>query len=141
MCQRYLGLTRTLPGCETISPELCDAFMDHIREVGNFGVKGGLSFKTTSFVVETSWRGKGAVLKRLQAGGLSRWKAAKKFPLLKPFAWLYQLIRILLILRRNKVFRKELQEQQEKGIARRELFKELGWNEDRTIRQAGRRPG
>ena len=31
---------------------------------------------------------------RLQRGGLCRWEAARKHPIFRPFAWVYQLYRI-----------------------------------------------
>ncbi len=77
---------------------------------------------------------KGGFFRRLQAGGLIRWKAAKEHKILRPFAWIYQLGRIIKILIKNGVSVGKVREQKEKGLEQRRLIEALGLKMDRTIR-------
>ena len=88
MCQRYLGIKSCFPGCEEVDPALCDDLMAFILAKGNSGQKAGFDGKMASFSLTTT--GHRRLFKRLQTGGILRWKAAKKYVFLRPFAWIYQ---------------------------------------------------
>lgn len=77
MCQRYLGLKDCFPGSEEVDPALCDELMAFILAKGNFGRKARLGGKVEAFSLSSTERG--GFFKRLQAGGLCQWKAAKKY--------------------------------------------------------------
>ena len=132
MCQRYLGLRSCFPGCEEVDPDLCDELMAFILAKGNFGRKAGINGKMEAFSLSATE--KGGFFRRLQAGGMSRWKAAKEHKILRPFAWIYQLGRIIKILIKNGVSVGKVREQKERGLEQRKLIEALGLKMDRTIR-------
>ncbi len=128
MCQKYLGL-RTIVEEKEDYP--CEELMDYILEKGNFGRKAGLEGQTASFALSAS--DSRHLFRRLQAGGMIRWKAAQRHKILRPFAWLYQTFRILGIFRKNGIKPGEVVELQRKGVGQRELIEALGLSVDRTI--------
>ena len=75
MCQRYLGL-RHIVDEEGLPVE---ELMTFIMEKGNFGCKSGETGKIASvfFDLTNPLR----AFRRLQAGGLCRWNAVKKYPI------------------------------------------------------------
>lgn len=119
MCQKYLGL-RTI--VDAVDGYPCDALMDHIMDSGNFGQKNGFGDRITQFM----FRGKNGIFRRLQKGGLKRWKAAAKYRALRPFAWLYQCFWLIGELVRHRVKPGALIEHRKKGMEKRELIDALG---------------
>lgn len=73
------------------------------------------------------------VLKRLQYGGLCRWNAAKKYPILRPFAWFYQIGFITHELIKNQIGAKDMIEQRGRGLEQRKLIEDFGLRVDRTV--------
>ena len=128
MCQKYLGLRKIVEEDESCPFE---ALKEYIMEKGNFGRKAGLDGRIAAFSLSSTE--KGGFFRRLQAGGLSRWKAAKKYRILKPFAWIYQSFRIAGILLKNRMGIKEVALQREKGAEQRKLIEGLGLKMDRMI--------
>ena len=90
MCQKYLGLEKNIHWCtyETV----CDELMEYILSNGNFGIKEN-SFKRKTVSVLKQFQNPLHGLAKAQRNGLINWQASKKYPILKPFAWCYQLIR------------------------------------------------
>ena len=132
MCHKYLGLNKSLSGIEEADEDVCDKLLSYIMEKGNFGSKAGLYGKTASFSLTSV--GISGFFRRLQVGGLIQWKAAKKYPILRPFAWIYQSIRILTILFKSRITPKEFIMEQAKGKKQRKLIKALGLQVDRMIK-------
>jgi len=129
MCEKYLGFPKNLSqGAESA---VCDKLMALIMEKGNFGQKAGIDGRTAAFALSSTE--KGGFFKRLQAGGLAQWKAAKRHKLLRPFAWIYQSFRIIGIFLKNKMTPKRFLEQQRKGREQCELLEALGLSLKRTI--------
>ena len=104
MCEIFFGLA---PHDFTASAddELCHRFMDEIYSAGNFGRKND-DFNTSVL----KYIGRGVNFKQLQAGGLFNWKAAQNHKILVPFAWIYQLFRLLGILISSRLKGKKLSE-------------------------------
>ena len=128
MCQKYLGLRRI-----TAADGLpVDDLMAFIMQKGNFGRKAGFDGQMESFAL--LYAKPGAFFRRLQLGGLCRWKAAKKHRVLRPFAWLYQGFRVLGELFRNHAGVGTILARREKGKEQRQLLSALGLNTERTIR-------
>lgn len=128
MCQHYLGLRTIVEDDGLPVAEL----MTYIMEKGNFGCKAGVEGKAAAFSLSVTE--KSSFFRRLQAGGLSQWSAAaKKHPILRPFAWMYQGFRILGILIKNKMGFKEVQVQRRKGLEQRKLIESLGLRVDKRI--------
>lgn len=94
MCQLYLGLREDLTWCRSADDALCGDLMGHILQQGNFGRKLPRSYNRTVNLLSTAKKGP-ALLRSLQRRGCINWPALKKYPWLKPFAWLYQLFRYL----------------------------------------------
>ena len=93
MCEMYLGLPKR-QWCSGTDEKLCEAFMEYILNCGNFGAKreytGFRSEKLISYM-----RTPKATFALLQKYGLYNWKAARKYPVLRPFAWIYQAIKYI----------------------------------------------
>ena len=90
MCQKYLGLEKDIHWC-TYEP-VCDELMEYILAHGNFGRKVD-STKSRTVSVLKRIRNPIKGLAVAQQSGLINWKATQKYKILKPFAWIYQLIR------------------------------------------------
>ncbi len=129
MCQQYLGLRKIVKEEASFPTE---KLMAYILEQGNFGRKQGIDGNIASFGL--SCTEKGGFFRRLQEGGLCRWKAVKKYPVLKPFAWIYQAFRILGIMAKNKKSPGKIVKQSRHGAERRQLIEALGLEMDRAIK-------
>ena len=128
MCQKYLGLKTIVP-IEDDYP--CDDLMAYVLAKGNFGRKSGEEGKIASVFLDMSNLSR--VLKRLQTGGKIRWKAAKKYKVLRPFAWVYQINFIIRELRQNNITLKQFWKQKDIGLEQRELVEKLGLRVERMI--------
>lgn len=128
LCQRYLGM----PEIVKDSPEYpCDELMAYIMAKGDFGKKKGKEGSAEwAFLMMDS---PAHFMRRLRNGGLSRWKAAQKYPALRPFAWLYQIGSIIRELIEHKVTPAKIMEMRKKGLRQRELIKRLGLDTRRII--------
>ena len=94
MCQLYLGLDPDITWCDEIDEGLCESLMGLIIESGNFGRKQGPDTRKSVNTLLAA-RNFSALFHRLQYRGTNNWTLLKKYPYLKPFAWLYQLIRYI----------------------------------------------
>ena len=94
MCQMYLGLSADLTWCADADEELCQYFMEYVLNQGNFGRKlqRGANRAVTVIGATGNLR---SFFRLLQREGCRNWKATNRFPILKPFAWLYQLFRYI----------------------------------------------
>ena len=90
MCQLYLGLPDKFSWCKNAKEEVCHDLMEIVLVSGNFGRKMGDGGNVET--VRTQIR-KNGMLKWLQKAGEYNWKAYKKHHWLKPFCWIYQIIR------------------------------------------------
>lgn len=90
MCQLYLGLREDGIGWSKEADEvLCHDLMKTIMKRGNFGRKIGDSKKSIqamNMIANIS-----NFPRQLQQRGEETWELLKKYPFLKPFAWLYQI--------------------------------------------------
>lgn len=91
MCQMYLGLTEEITWCRQAEEALCEELMLFIMNHGNFGRKDAGSSKTVSVLYYM--RNPFTFLKALQSTGCKTWELLRRYPWLKPFAWLYQIYR------------------------------------------------
>ncbi len=130
MCQKYLGLRKIVEETDDLP---CNELMSLVLENGNFGMKSGVKGHISSFSLLST--NVGTLFRRLQTGGKSQWKATKKYRILRPFAWIYQVFRILGIFLKNRIGLKKFIRQRREGLNQRDLIRELGLNIDRTIRK------
>ena len=128
MCQEYLGLNSLV---EDTGDYPYEELMEYILSLGNFGIKeegkGKISY--VFFVVSNPIR----LFKRLQSGGCLRWKAAKKFKILRPFAWIYQIGFIVHQLFINKITPAKLYYLHRSGNRERDLILKMGLDVDNTL--------
>ena len=89
MCQMYLGLSDRITWCKNTNEKLCKELFGYIVEHGNFGYKTNHSDDAIRFFSSVS--SPIFAIKRLQQGGLARWKLAHSSRLCRAFAWLYQI--------------------------------------------------
>ena len=86
MCQLYLGLTETITWCVDVDEVVCADLMNYIMIQGNFGNKRN---DDKEVKVMSRYRTPFTFLKGMQKKGMDDWTAAKKYPALRAFAWLY----------------------------------------------------
>ncbi len=148
LCQEYLGLGElTMKGEKALQVSTDDALkgdvlswadypveelMAYIFEKGDFGRKSGEEGKIASIFLLT--KNPVQLIKRLQKGGMYRWKSAKKYKALRPFAWIYQIVRIMRELSNNQISPVKLAEQHKTGIEQRDLIYKLGLETDSRIK-------
>ncbi len=123
MCEIYLGLPQR-KWCSGAAPELCGRLMEHILANGNFGRKQAADSSTSASFFSSSRTLKGT-LQFLQGRGLVHWKAAQKYRILRPFAWLYQVGRYLKKGLGRKSTVNKLRAEYEDGKKRNDLFDAL----------------
>lgn len=88
MCELYLGLP-SRRWCAFADVNLCDQLMEYVLSCGNFGNKK-VSDEAISESVFAYAKTLKSAHKLLQKQGLHNWKAARKYSILRPFAWIYQ---------------------------------------------------
>lgn len=104
MGQLYFGLREDITWCRHADDALCRDLLDHTFRQGNFGRKSTARMNTAVAVISAA-KNVPAFFRELQRRGLYNWQAAKKHRFLRPFAWLYQLLRyaVLGLKRKNPV--------------------------------------
>ena len=123
MCEIYLGLPERR-WCAGAEEKTCDKVMDYLFSCGNFGKKRSYDeFHTEKYF--SKMRSLRSAFVLLQQHGQFNWEKSRKYPFLKPFAWLYQIVYYLKRTRARKVpFGKIIREY---GVSRERnaLFDEL----------------
>lgn len=128
MCEMYLGLS-CHAWCQKVDEALCRQLMEYVLSCGNFGTKRQNDRSYTYNVLVYS-RNPIALFKLLQKEGMKKWRAAQRFPILRPFAWIYQAFRYLKrgVSQRN-AFR-TIKDSYEESRKRIKLFDALGVRQD-----------
>lgn len=124
MCELYLGLP-SREWCQNANEKTCNQLMDYIMSCGNFGIKR----KSDEDIVTNTLvyaRTPLSALRLLQERGLVNWKACRKYTLLRPFAWMYQLFRYLLSGLKQRDAVSKLKQEYNIASQRKQLFDELG---------------
>lgn len=86
---KFLGVKNKNDWCMDIDDNICDDFIKFLFKNGSFGIKNGeLTVKTME--VLSSWKRNG-VVNHIQTKGTYEWNLAKKYPIFKPFAFLYKI--------------------------------------------------
>lgn len=94
MCQLYLGLRNDLTWCQSADDSLCRDLMIHTLNQGNFGRKQPKGYNKAITILNSA-KNIPSLFRILQTYGCTNWEASKKYTILKPFAWLYQICRYL----------------------------------------------
>lgn len=126
MCQKYLGLTtENITWCKDADDSICDDLMQYVMECGNFGRSRDM-LQSRSASQLPSIKHPIQLFKFIQSHGECNWKALKKHPNLKPFAWIYQSCRYTKMAVQNRVGAKKLKDIYDEGQKRNEMFVALG---------------
>ena len=86
--QLYLGLSPLVKWCRGIDDQVCADLLQYVMDCANFGAKAPMNNTVT--MVLSHGKGVTGLFRNLQKRGENNWKALKKYPVLKPFAWAYQ---------------------------------------------------
>lgn len=124
MCQLYLGLKKeNMTWCTEADEVLCEEWILTIMKMGNFGRK----IKEENLGVNVILKNKNfcAFLKSLQNLGLEHWKMAEKYPVFRPFAWVYQICRYVKKALRRKAPIRSLRKDFEKSKERKDILEGL----------------
>lgn len=119
LCQKYLGLPKTIEWCKSADESLCDTLMENLLSSGNFGIKRGSIIKAEKTVTALKKEG---MFSYLQKAGKHNWTAYHNHPILKPFCWIYQIFRYT---RQAKQQKSSLNESIKRGKQRYEMLKKL----------------
>lgn len=90
LCREWLGLPDKITWFEEADQRLAEQLLDEVFKRGNFGRKLDKDRRLETVVVGIRRLG---FFHYLQHGGLYKWQASRKYPVLRPFAWAYQLCR------------------------------------------------
>lgn len=125
MCQIYLGLGQeNITWCEDIDDDICAKLMDYIMEQGNFGKKVMEEDKGVRILAQI--HNPVQLFFLLQKKGEKNWDAVKKYPILRPFAWIHTCCRyVSKAVRRNSPV-KTLLCDMDIANDRRKFFEEMG---------------
>ena len=124
MCEIFLGLPERAWSKEA-DEALCKRLMEYVLACGNFGNKREYkSFRSEKML--SIARSPTAIFTLLQRYGMYNWKSAKKHPILKPFAWLYQTFRYVRITFTRRISVKALVGEYSISRKRNKLFDDLG---------------
>ena len=93
MCVKYFGLPDRFAFCLDADDDLAEQLLNTVLSGGNFGRKDPYQYKPMESLA-LSMREKG-VFSFLQAAGLENWKAAQRHTFLRPFAFIYQIFRLI----------------------------------------------
>lgn len=94
--QQYFGLPQRITWCNDANPMAVDELLYYLIDNGNFGRKRESKDRTVENIIGRN-RSFLGWLKHLQATGVSHWSLAKKYIFFRCFAWLYQLIRYVIL--------------------------------------------
>lgn len=126
MCQIHLGLTtENITWCKDADEKTCGDLMQYVMDCGNFGRSRGM-LQSQAVEKLPSIAHPIQLFKHIQSHGETHWKALKKHPWLKPFAWIYQSCRYIKLAIQNKVTPNKLKSIYDEGNKRNEMFAALG---------------
>lgn len=97
MCHKYFGLPYSCSWFADADEMLCDDLFSQILRSGNFGRKPNMNVADSKTISALSGIHRYGLFRQLQQRGEANWKAYHKHPCLKPFAWLYQLVRYTIL--------------------------------------------
>ena len=123
MCELYLGLPERKWAGQA-DEAVCRKMMDYIVSSGNFGNKQADESKVSERFLSSA-RTFSGTLRFLQERGMVTWTAAKRHPVLRPFAWVYQLGRYLKKGLKREGNLKNLKQEYTESRKRNELFDAL----------------
>lgn len=128
MCQIYLGLTEDhITWCEQADEKACESLMNYIINCGNFG-HGRESWESGEITKIPSPMHPIKLLRYLQKRGEKGWILLRKYPGLKPVAWIYQMNKYIRLAKESRPQGISVKQTYDMGSMRRKLFKQIGIN-------------
>ena len=123
VCQRCFGLNNDLTWCKDADSSLCRQLLEYLINEGDFGKKGAFENRGVKLLSES--KGIKGFFGRLNYSSKYSMPAARENLLLRPFAWVYQIIRYLhiSIIRGNPL--KKLSQDKKKSDEIKNLFVDL----------------
>ena len=127
ICQKEFGLCKDRDWCKEADEDTCDSLLEYMMSQGNFGHKAGANDAGAKFFTEGL--DSEGFFRRLDRSSRYSMPAVNKYPLLRPFGWIYQMGRYINrgLHRENAV--NSLQEDMWTGRERRKLMEDLGIQE------------
>ena len=124
-CKKYLGMNSTITWAdEFLSEDITERFIEYVMMYGNFSRKDHTTNYTVTVVREFRNPLRGIALAQRQ--GIKNWKVVKKYPILKPFAWIYQIIRWISRGSKRGLKVSDMKSLKSKENVETEFLKELG---------------
>ena len=133
MCIKYFGLPNNIGLTEQSEDELLNALLEILFEDGNFGRKANESAdklndrKTMGTIYNIKRNG---FFKYFQSIGLSMWIPCKRYQILKPFAWVYGIVRTIYKGVKANIKMGNFREQVRKSNDRHTVYKKIGIKTD-----------
>ncbi|MBR0376893.1 MAG: nucleotidyltransferase family protein [Lachnospiraceae bacterium] len=123
VCQKCFGLNNELTWCRDADSSSCRRLLEYLISEGDFGKKG--AFENRGIKLMSESQGLIGFLGRLNYSSKYSMPAARKNLLLRPFAWVYQIMRYLHIglVRGNPL--KKLSQDRKKSDEIKNLFVDL----------------
>ena len=123
VCQKCFGLNNELTWCREADSSSCRRLLEYLISEGDFGKKG--AFENRGIKLMSESQGLIGFLGRLNYSSKYSMPAARKNLLLRPFAWVYQIMRYLHIglVRGNPL--KKLSQDRKKSDEIKNLFVDL----------------
>lgn len=124
ICQKELGLCKDRNWCKEADDATCYALLEYMMNQGNFGRKAGESDAGAKFFTESM--NTGGLLRRLDRSASYSMPIIKKYPILRPVGWIYQVGRYIGLGLGREILDGNLQGDMEAGRQRRKLMENLG---------------
>lgn len=124
ICQRKLGLCRDSNWCRKADEVTCDELLAYMMFQGNFGRKAGEADAGAKFFTESM--NSGGLFRRLDRSASYSMPIIKKYPILRPVGWIYQMGRYIGLGLGRELIDGSLQDDMEAGKQRRKLMENLG---------------
>ena len=131
LCERYLGLEAGRKWSAAADPEVCAELAEYIMDKGSFGRKSGKKGQVASVYLRAKNPFK--LFGMLQRAGKHNWAAAKKHPILRPFAWAYQIKKTRSDLKKGNISTDEMKKLRSDGLRQRKLIESLGLDVDNKL--------
>ena len=124
ICQMKLGICKNRNWCKDAEEDTCNTLLEFMLNQGNFGRKAGDSDAGAKFFTESL--DTGGLLRRLDRSASYSMPIIKKYPILRPVGWIYQMGRYISLGLGRELIDGSLQDDMEAGKQRRKLMENLG---------------
>ena len=126
MCQIYLGLPEnSINWCNDADESLCHELMEYILCCGNFGNSRN-TFDSGVITQIPSIRHPIQLFRYVQKHGKDNWVTCQKYPVLKPFAWIYQSLKYIGMSREENADGRKIREMYKEAKKRKNMLMKLG---------------